>query len=497
MKRRAKNFALIGVGGGMLLLLTLLLGENVVSGSLAERRSFRESTSRQALADAETLAHTLDGYIRIAENILAAADLRLGSGRHSSADSALLEAIYRIPEAANAYLLDASGKIVAAAWKDRVDEPVIARERLDRIALARGSEALIADSPHGPVLAVVRALEGRSGARFAVIAFDEIFFDARLALARSDEYTATAITDAFGRELVEGDRSILSNGGPPANAVDFVWAETSLPTHPLRVLVVHDLRPGLRAWHSRFILLISILAILVAALGSVSGMAAVEVRRAREAMALQDELDARDRLFHEVNHRVKNNLATVQAILRLGESEIADKPERAPEILRSAAERIDSIGKLHEHLYSRKSITEIDLGTYLEELAESLGRSYGEPKNVSLAVRADPGIPATLDVGVPVALIVNELVTNSFKHAFPDKRRGSIQVELSKGAGGGFAITVSDDGVGIVDERESGGFGRSLVVGLARQIGATLAPVRDIPGSSGTTWRLSVPPPAP
>ncbi len=493
MKRRAARFSFVGIGGALLLILTLALGEAAISGALAERRAIRESTSRQALADAETLSHSLDGYIRIAENILATADLRLVSISASSTRAALKEAVYRMPEAANAYLLDAKGSIVAAAWQDRVAAPTIARERLDRLAMAGGSEALVAEGPRGPVLAVVRSLEGPTRARFAAMVFDSVFFDARLTLARSAENSVTVITDAKGRRLVEGAPALLDENKVSARAGDFVSAETSLPTHPLKVLVVHDLRPDLLAWHSRLVSLLAILAVLVVALAVVSAMGAREARRAREALALQEELEARDRLFHEVNHRVKNNLATVQAILHLGEAEIDDDPGRAAEIIKSAAERIDSIGKLHEHLYSRRSIAEIDIGAYFEELAASLKESYGVGEKVSLVVRAERGIPAGLDTGVPIALIVTELVTNSYKYAFPGERSGTILIELRRGEEGGYTIVVSDDGIGMEIEKKTRGFGRSLVEGLARQIGASLRLLPGGPEARGTTWRLEVP----
>lgn len=484
MRRRARRFAVIGIISIGLALLTLFGGIWILVGQFSELGNLRAAESTQAQSEAAGFAHALDGYIRIAENALTAVDLQLEASAAAQSDAVLKEAAFRIPEASNAYLFDARARVIAAAWADRVAAPHITAAELAEVARQGGYAVSVEDSPHGPLLAVITSLETKRGAEYAAVAFENVFFDARSGLGEDGRNSTAILVDQSGRQIVEGRKRL-----PPVS--QSVSAETTLPTHQVKLRIVRDLGPRTLELRSRIGNVALIITTILVALGAVSVMAGVTSRKAREAVKLHEDLEARDRLFHEVNHRIKNNLTTIQAILRFGELEIEDRPERAAAVMRAAADRVESIGKLHEQLYSNRSLVDVDLGRYLEELAASLRDTYGHDRRIALDVVAEPRIAASLEVGVPVALIVTELVTNAYKYAFPGGLAGTIRVGLSRLPEGGLLLEVADDGVGSGGE-SSHGFGTTLVRGLAGQM---LAEIESSAGDGGgTRWRIRIPP---
>jgi PAS domain S-box-containing protein len=186
-------------------------------------------------------------------------------------------------------------------------------------------------------------------------------------------------------------------------------------------------------------------------------------------------------LLAELNHRVKNHLQMVTAMLALqaaaGDAALRDAFEQA-------IRRIETVAELHGRLYRDGTPGAVDLAAYLADICQGLKRSLLEGRAIRLAWSAPPGELA-LDRAVPLGLIVNELVTNAIKHAFPAGRGGQITVRL-EAAGGQARLEVSDDGLGLAPGMDAGGFGTRLVQGLARQIGATLT----LAAGAGTTHRL-------
>ena len=184
-------------------------------------------------------------------------------------------------------------------------------------------------------------------------------------------------------------------------------------------------------------------------------------------------------LLTEVHHRVKNNLNTVSSLLLLQSQNASD--QSAPEALRSAAARVSVIGRLHDRLAYADESTLVDIRGFLLELCEDLRRSLVEFRPVSLQVAADK-VPLQLNRAIAVGLIVNELVTNALKYAFTDGRTGTVTVNLRQN-GHELVLTVSDDGVGISTDRRIG-TGTRIISALARQLGGSVTPAEDVPGSS-------------
>jgi two-component sensor histidine kinase/PAS domain-containing protein len=184
-------------------------------------------------------------------------------------------------------------------------------------------------------------------------------------------------------------------------------------------------------------------------------------------------------MFDELNHRVKNNLAAVSAMLAM-QARSADQPA-VRDNLQKAVDRIETIGDVHASLYQVSSTDAVDFGAYLQRLCERLSATIIESDRVQLEVDTD-AVMAPLDEAVALGLIVNELVTNAAKYAYPAPGAGVIHVELHSTAEG-LRLSVSDDGVGLPQGGQSRGIGMRLVRSLVQQCKGEMQ-VRSGPGAA-------------
>jgi two-component sensor histidine kinase len=206
---------------------------------------------------------------------------------------------------------------------------------------------------------------------------------------------------------------------------------------------------------------------------------------------LQTAVDEKDTLLREIHHRVKNNLQTVISLLNLQTKGI--RLESARLALQQLKMRIQTLGLVHRHLYESDSLKTVDLKTFLGELCRLLQDSSEAPY---WRVRVDLDIARVslqIERAIPLALLVTELVTNSFKHAFPNGRTGTISIKLTVDDEA-VLLTVTDDGVGTAAHAEGGsedrsGLGLVLTQALAKQLGGTLTTA----GPPGTATTLSFP----
>lgn len=156
-------------------------------------------------------------------------------------------------------------------------------------------------------------------------------------------------------------------------------------------------------------------------------------------------------LLKEVHHRVKNNLQIISSLLNLQVGLIED--QTAVGVIQDSQHRIRAMAMIHEKLYQSHDLANIEFADYINSLAVNLFYSYGvDRERVQLTVTADE-ISMVIDAAVPCGLIMNELISNALKHAFPHNRSGNVNIDLRKGPQSGlFVFTVVDDGVGIPDE---------------------------------------------
>jgi|HubBroStandDraft_3_1064219.scaffolds.fasta_scaffold13575_2 PAS domain S-box-containing protein len=205
---------------------------------------------------------------------------------------------------------------------------------------------------------------------------------------------------------------------------------------------------------------------------------------------LLDSLAEKDVLLREIHHRVKNNLAVISSLFYLQSNYTDDRGTLR--ILEESQDRVRSMALVHELLYGSENLASVDFSKYASDLCEQLIETYGHPAGrVGLVKELEP-IQLDIDQAVPCGLILNEIVSNAIKHAFPGARQGTVRLILRRETDGSCLLCVADDGVGIpadLDLTAPASLGLRLMRTLARQLDGRieLAPAR--PG--GTEVRLT------
>ena len=186
---------------------------------------------------------------------------------------------------------------------------------------------------------------------------------------------------------------------------------------------------------------------------------------------LEKKNNEKEILLKEVHHRVKNNLQIITSLLNLQTRHVSDPA--ALHTLREIKDRIKSISMLHQRLYQREELSCIDLSEYVQTLCRSLFASYGVRED---HVRLEFDIPTLyldIDTALTLGLIVNELVSNTLKYAFPEQRKGTLLIELLRVTETDYTLTISDDGTGLPDnfeEKMATSFGLQLVSSLVKKL---------------------------
>jgi PAS domain S-box-containing protein len=202
---------------------------------------------------------------------------------------------------------------------------------------------------------------------------------------------------------------------------------------------------------------------------------------------LRDSLREKEVLLKEVHHRVKNNLQVISSILNLQSSYVED--EQLKQVLRESQNRIKTMSFIHENLYQKDQFSEIDFSDYVKNLSTNLLHSYQIYTNLVEIKYELSRVFLSLDQAIPCGLIVNELVSNALKHAFPDGKEGMILIKLME-ENNKVHLCVKDNGVGMpnnFDIRHSETLGIQLVVSLAEQLDANL----DIKSDGGTEYLIT------
>ncbi|WP_254616717.1 AAA family ATPase [Burkholderia metallica] len=217
-----------------------------------------------------------------------------------------------------------------------------------------------------------------------------------------------------------------------------------------------------------------------------ASQAAISIENAslEQVEALLEEKDA---LLQEVHHRVKNNLQLISSLLSLQASRVQD--QAVSEQFQESRNRVRSMAMVHENLYRAGNFARIDMAPHIRNLCAHLSRIYKLSQlNVDLDVVIDD-VQLDMNRAIACGMIVNELVSNALKHAYPDGRSGRLRVELMASEGDGYRLSVTDDGIGLspdfsLETAES--LGLQLVFDLARQIHGSV----EIRRSGGTAFDI-------
>jgi two-component sensor histidine kinase len=184
---------------------------------------------------------------------------------------------------------------------------------------------------------------------------------------------------------------------------------------------------------------------------------------------------------------VKNNLQVISSLLYLQSKRVED--QRVVEMFNESGNRIKSMSLIHQKLYQSQNAATIDFAEYIRDLTDALFNSYGARRDIVRLTLHIEGTILNVDTAIPCGLIVNELVSNSLKYAFPDGRQGQIHVSLRKD-GDRFTLIVGDTGIGLpkdFDYQESPSLGLKLVHTLVEQLGGTI----ELDREGGTEFRIT------
>ncbi|PKL70882.1 MAG: hypothetical protein CVV30_05960 [Methanomicrobiales archaeon HGW-Methanomicrobiales-1] len=200
-------------------------------------------------------------------------------------------------------------------------------------------------------------------------------------------------------------------------------------------------------------------------------------------------LKEKEMLLKEIHHRVKNNMQVISSLLFMQERLVKDVKVR--EILRESQNRIRSLALVHEELYRSANLDEIDYSAYLHKIVRQLSESYNvDPTAIQTQIFSEK-VFLDINKAVPCSLILNELMSNAIKHAFPSGRKGIITIDF-KFESGTYTLIFSDDGIGLAENitfEWTESLGMQLIAGLVKQLNGTIVSDRK----AGTKYTITFP----
>lgn len=221
---------------------------------------------------------------------------------------------------------------------------------------------------------------------------------------------------------------------------------------------------------SRKILYLAIAALVLALLLALAFYR--NYRNTRKASRIiENSLAEKETLLKEIHHRVKNNLQIISSLLNLQANRTED--ENLKRIMSEAKNRISSMALIHQKIYQSGNLSTVDFQAYIEQMAQSIDANFNnEKKNIRFRIDTQ-GISLDIDTSIPLGLIINELLTNSYKYAFAERNSGTIGITLKEKNAEELELHVWDDGKGLpanFDPATLGSLGVKLVKGLASQV---------------------------
>lgn len=211
-------------------------------------------------------------------------------------------------------------------------------------------------------------------------------------------------------------------------------------------------------------------------------------KRKRDEESIRSSLREKETLLKEIHHRVKNNMAVISSILTLQADHVSDT--EAIQCLRDCRGRIKAMALVHESLYQSSDLSEINVAGYIHRLLKNLSVRFGVDHDLIEFRSEVDDFSMNLDTLIPCGLIINELVSNSLRHAFPEGQKGTISMVFRKTGESTYLLRVSDTGCGLpqgLDVMEAPSLGLKLVVILVGQIEGNL----EIDVSEGTSFEIS------
>ncbi len=210
-------------------------------------------------------------------------------------------------------------------------------------------------------------------------------------------------------------------------------------------------------------------------LSTLAAQAGIALENSNLYAEIKKSLREKDILLQEVHHRVKNNLQIMSSLVKLQSHYIKD--EKMLDIMKETESRIHSMAIVHSKLYSTKDYEQVNFAEYVKSLTDNFWNTFGfKLKNISFKIDI-LDIKMNIDTAIPCGLIINELVSNAIKYAFPESKKGEILISLRLPEGNIYELRVKDNGIGFdskVDISSSDTLGIQLVTLLTKQMNGTL-----------------------
>ena len=211
--------------------------------------------------------------------------------------------------------------------------------------------------------------------------------------------------------------------------------------------------------------------------------------RVRMEIQIEKSLKEKETLLKEIHHRVKNNMQVVSSLLFMQARKTNDAEVKG--ILLESQNRIKSIALVHERMYQSEDLEQIDYNDYIRKITRHLFESYlVDPTHISLSIGSEI-VYLPIDKAVPCSLVINELVTNAVKYAFPQGRKGSICIDFQRQKDR-YVLVFRDDGIGMpqgLDKTHSDTIGLELIRGLVRQLNGTI----ELDRTAGAAYTITFP----
>jgi two-component system, sensor histidine kinase PdtaS len=488
----------------------LLLAISVLSGLLMWQ-SYRDAMASAEMR-AESAAQTVAAHIRwigeAAFQALRRVDDILGARPDvflTGTVGDLNEAVAALPEQVSVWVYDADGDSVLTNDARAADLNVSDRAYFQ--ALKNGAEwqisPLLTDRTSGrKVFTIGRRIERDGQFLGAAVIIVPAFFlwefwatlnlgrDSTVGLIRDDgwlvarhpvpEETADLSDHVlFTEQLPQGPAGSFRTQRSPADGVDRVVGYYVVPGLPLIAIAGISTDSVMDRFWAQVGSAAAVAAPITLALLAISLWVVSLLRRdERQRLELAAALEQNRLLLREVHHRVKNNLQTVASLIHM-----QPLPADAKQLL---ANRLDAMAAAHQHIYATDQFGSLAIADFIRTVVENLRRSHED--GIEVDCRLDD-ISLGSDRAVPLGLIVNEVVSNAFKHAFGDQRDGRIVVSLERTGPDSARLEIRDNGVGLDGEPLSPGMGARLIEGLSRQMDAQYKYRRD----GGTVFTMTFP----
>ena len=476
----------------------LMFAATILYMVVQARQEAQHRALERASADSQVVATNVRWVSELARQALRRIDEAMGpsvSARQGAVRD-IREAVDNLPGPAKAYVVDAAGRTLFST--DVQDTSAIDITDREYFAVpASGAEwytssLLISRVDGGQIFVFSRRLE-RDGAfaGVAILSFDVRLLEEIWASLELDRGSSVGIVRTDGMlvarfplvaEPLDLSRHVLftehlknaavgtyRSAASPADGVErFVGYRRVEGTDFIAIASISAASAYRNFWRAT-------VSTLLIGLPALLGLAAASLwitrllqRDARRRSELADALEINRLLFRDTHHRVKNNLQSIQSLVRMQAI-----PDQAKRDLQS---RIGAMTAVHEHIYRLDRYSEVAAGEFVPALVEPLREAYGADVAISYDI-AD--ITVDRDQATPLALLVNEVVTNALKYAFPDPCHGTLTIKLEPVDAERTRLTIRDDGIGFDPDAGDGGMGRRLVRAMVLQLNGEFAYARD------------------